>query len=144
MSQTSAHLHFKTVGHRNYATAEKINLAGRLANQKSSFSHSNIALISTVRAPLRQQRRLSTQIFAAVKKISTKNVACSKTLVALPGKDADVEALCQQIVTFTKQKMTERSAGILQFDCSKVRSITPDSFLCLFNQNCLFPVCKRK
>jgi hypothetical protein len=119
MSLTSGHS-VQTVSRRNHAIADKITAAGRIHLRNSSSSHGNNALFSSVRAPSRQQRSLGPQIFAAIKKSSAKNVACSKTLVALPGKEADVEALCQQVVTFSKQRMGDRSAGIIQFDCSKV------------------------
>lgn len=128
----SGYVHLKTVGHRNYAVTDKINPASRILLRKSSSSHGNINLFSTAKAPLRQQRHLGPHIYAAIKKVSSKNVACSKTLVALPGKETDIEALCQQVVTFSKQRMGDRSAGIIQFDCSKV--ITNFHLQCVLNQ----------
>lgn len=58
-------------------------------------------------------------VTAAVKKSSGKNVACSKTLVAKEGQDEAVLQLCKDITEYTKQRATDRSAGILTFDCSK-------------------------
>ena len=59
-------------------------------------------------------------VVAAVKKSSSRNVACSKTLIALPGAETTVEALCQKVVEFSKERASDRSSGLLAFDCSKV------------------------
>ena len=103
---------------RNHARPDRIPSASGFLLQR--LQHSNRIPASTVIAPTRQRLRL--QVFAAVKKSSKKSVACSKTLVVLPGKETEAETLCQQVVNFSKNRMADRSNGIISFDCSKVKT----------------------
>jgi len=70
--------------------------------------------------PARQRGGL--QVVAAIKKSTGKQVACNKTLVALQGKEDAVDVLCKEVVAFTRERQTDRKAGILTFECSKVNS----------------------
>lgn len=67
-----------------------------------------------------RRSRGALHIVAAVKKSSAKNVACSKTLVADAGKEAAVDALCQKMVAYTRERQADRTAGIMTFEYSKV------------------------
>lgn len=58
---------------------------------------------------------------AAVKKSSARSIVCSKTLVALPGEEDRVLAMCQEVAAFSQEAMKERSKGIIEYNCSQVR-----------------------
>jgi hypothetical protein len=66
-----------------------------------------------------QRGRLT--VVAAVKKSSARSIVCSKTLVALPGEEDRVLAMCQEVAAFSQEAMKERSKGIIEYNCSQVR-----------------------
>jgi quinol monooxygenase YgiN len=58
-------------------------------------------------------------VSAAVKTTSRKQVACSRTLIAKPGQEEALEALCKEIVSFSKARMADTKTGLVAFECSK-------------------------
>lgn len=59
------------------------------------------------------------QVLAAVKEKTGKQVVCSKTLVARKEAAAQVQTLCQGIVTYTEDRMRDRTSGIQQYQCMR-------------------------
>lgn len=55
------------------------------------------------------------QVCAAIKRGSDKTVICSKTVVARKGSEESVQALCQEVMDFSRGEMTDRANGILEF-----------------------------
>ena len=55
------------------------------------------------------------RVSAAIKRGSDKTIVCSKTLVAKKGEEVAVQDLCQQVLDFSRERMTDRASGILDF-----------------------------
>ena len=82
---------------------------------------------------LPRRQRGALLVSAAVKKSAGKQVACSKTLVAIPGKEEAVETLCQEVVAFTRQRQADGGAGIIAFDCSKASKAQPRPLILVYS-----------
>jgi quinol monooxygenase YgiN len=54
-------------------------------------------------------------VVAAVKRGSDKTIVCSKTVIAKTGSEAAVQDLCKQVLDFSRERMADRSNGILEF-----------------------------
>ena len=78
-----------------------------------------LAMPASRRSSTGQRGRLT--VVAAVKKSSARSIVCSKTLVALPGEEDRVLAMCQEVAAFSQEAMKERSKGIIEYNCSQVR-----------------------
>lgn len=118
-TRTTSVAHLNSIAPRNHARPERIPSGSRFSLER--LQNGSRAPTSAAVAPARQ--RLPLQVFAAVKKSSSRNVACSKTLVILPGKEAEAETMCKKVVDFSKQRMSDRSNGIISFECSKVNTL---------------------
>ena len=60
-------------------------------------------------------------VCAAVKVQKGKQMLCSKTLRAKEGHEAQVEELCRKVADFSRQRMADRSSGVLAFELSQAR-----------------------
>jgi hypothetical protein len=62
-------------------------------------------------------------VTAAVKVSKGKQVLCNKVLKAKEGRGPEVQALCDTVAAFSKQRMADRAAGILAFEVSEVGAL---------------------
>ena len=67
-------------------------------------------------APARA-RRQQLQISCAVKQRSGQEIVCSKTLIAKQEKKAEVQRMCQDVESFSKQLLAQREAGLVEYAC---------------------------
>lgn len=115
LAQSSARVHPVACSSHTAARFDRIAAGPRLHANRTAGIRSAAPLAS------RSGRHLRLQVCAAVKRFTLKNVACSKTLTVLPGKEAAAEELCREAAIFSRQRASDRENGILGFDCSKVR-----------------------
>lgn len=59
-------------------------------------------------------------VTAAVKVQKGKQILCSKTMKAKEGHEEQLRQLCQGVADFSRQRMPDRSAGVLAFEVSEV------------------------
>lgn len=90
---------------------------GQLVPSQGSAHHPCRDLRLRPRQSFRKSQRF--HVSAAIKTTSRKQVACSRTLIAKPGQEAALEALCKEIVSFSKTRMADAKTGIVAFECSK-------------------------
>ena len=114
-AQSSSIRHSTISKTSNNARTEKIAFGSRRIPHQFGQTSS---MAASVRLSPRHGRH-SLQVVAAVKKITARNIACSKTLVAVAGQETAVESLCQEVTAYSKRQMSDRSSGILSFDCSR-------------------------
>ena len=67
----------------------------------------------------RQQQRGRLQVLGAIKRKSDKHFVCSKTVIATPGTEEEVQALCKGMLEFSRGRMQEKDSGIITFDVSQ-------------------------
>lgn len=60
-------------------------------------------------------------VTAAVKVQKGKQMLCSKTMKAKEGHEDQLRQLCQGVADFSRQRISDRSAGVLAFELSEVR-----------------------
>jgi hypothetical protein len=114
-ASTSSHLPFSSHPRPNRLQN------GRHASSQPRGTH-RAPLKHAIDTVLQQQARSrgTLLVSAAIKKSTNVNVVCSKTLVAKEGQEQRVLEMCQSVTEFSKQRKSDRAAGILSFDFSQV------------------------